>query len=450
MPAPTTLLEYATQERDACVNALQDATAEFAAAQSALTTAVRDLTADAAAAAALERQIANKRTELAVTTVPAEAGALVTEITELIIEHRALQAQLLDREAASAEGRARVSAAQTAVQQAAARRTAAEAELAREQLAAQQRDAWKTALGQPPLSTLPATATATLGDAAFTAAEAEVNDLPEKIRDTATSRYGVYRAQLEAARSGTTSAEDLLAGEYGASGGGEGLAAQHRIDFDRAERAVRDFATGAAERHAAALALLATVADGELLSDAEKDEIDDPALVTPGESAADLGITRDDAQKTVDEKRSFLEALTLQQRAADPDADVTTVPAVQTAQSELDTATQDRDDAQTAFDPERPALAEWVAVVPDPAWRRVRAFLDARTILQALSAADPATLVTDLNTAEQTLAGALAQAAQRRRAVTLLREGVALRAARLATAEKARDARLLSAVRADS
>lgn len=450
MATPTTLLAFATQERDAYQAAQTRAEADLAAAQAELTQAAQSLAADVKAAAELERSIGEKRAQLASTTVPADATALVAEITALVIQRRTLQAQILDREDTVAAKRAEVTTAKEAAQRATALRAAAEAQIVREQRAQEQRQPWKTAVTQPPLDTLQAEAAAALEGAEFTAAEAEIEELPEKIRETAVSRYGVYRERLDRAQTSVATAEDLLASEHGANGGVEGVAAQRRIAFVRAERALRDYASSAADRLAFALALLQDVGATDLLSVPEKGEIDEAALVAAGESAADLGIARDDAQKTMDQKRAALDDVTLEQRAEDPDADVTTVPDVQEAQDEFAAAETDRDDAQIAFAAEKDALAEWLSIVPDRAWRKVRAFHDASAILNELSTTVAATLVSGFATAEQALAAALAEAAQRRRAVAVLDQAIALRTAVLMAALSARDSRLLSAARGDS
>jgi hypothetical protein len=450
MPTPTTVLQFATQERDAQQALHHRATTELASADALLTQVSRTLSADAAGYALLERDIANRRALLATTAVPADANALVAELTALVIEQRALQAKLLDGEAAVAAERARVAVATAATQRAAGRLAAAEAALAREQTAAERRLEWQAALGQPPLNTLPAAAAAAIGDARFAAAQTVVGELPVRIGETAVSRYDLHAARLAAARAAVETAEDLLAGEYGANGGGDGMVEQRRIEFARAVGRLRDFATRAADRFALALALLDRTAAEPLLSAAEQARITATDLATDGAAAATLGITRDTAQRTLDQQRAFLEDVTLAEQVAQPDADVSTVTAVSDAQDDVDAATTARDTAETAFAADSADLAAWLAVVPDGAWRRVRAFHDAVAILDELSGVDAAQLVTDLDTAEQQYAAALDTAAQRRRAVALLRDAVALRTARLTATAAARETRALSAVRGDS
>jgi hypothetical protein len=454
MATPTTILQFALKTRNADSAARASMQAALQSAQAALTAARGDVTTATAALAAKEREIAAKRVEVAAADTPGEGAALLAELAALQGEQRALQAQLIEANdvVAEAEGPATLSAAGLA--RISARLAEAEAELVAATAGDALRSGWKTAATSPPVDQVPGDSTAALAAAAFTTAQTRFDDeIPAKLRAAARKGLEVEAARLERLELSSEAAEDLLMAELEENGGAVGLVARRRMELERAERALRDWTEQARTRYDRAIALIGTVNEGATILNPSEHAGVEALNATAGRDAADLRIALAAAQGVVHDAELDLEEAKYTALADDPTADVATVPAVVTAQGALDDAVSDLGDARDAYDAAAGDFTAWTAEIPDPAWRKVLAFLEADTDLQELSQTQPAdltALVDAVTTAEANLAAALDAAETHAYTVALLEDYVTLREDRVTRFSATYPARLLSAVRGDA
>ena len=449
MPDPTTLLEYADARKTAAQSAVGAAQTAVVAAQVAVEAARNALSGATSAAAALADQIAQKRATLP-DAPPADAAALVSEITALTIEWRQEQATLLQRGDELADAQSGADVARAKLTAATAR--LADASAAHDAAVAQdsQRQAWKAALAGP-LASLHDDAGTALGEDPFTAAEARVAALPAELVGAASGACDATASALVQFQGEVGAARDALGVHNRTQHGAVGAAREKQMLFERAQALVRDYAGLARGRFEGALAALAAVAATPLLTADEDAAATDAALEADRVAAATALATRDARRKDADAARAEYENAYVAKQAANPQADVTGMDPLPGLKTTLDDANQAADDAQTAYAPMAADFQGWAAVVPDDAWRRLRAFHEAQATLQTLSTGKTAAeLSSDMDAAEGALVAALLAVQPDQWTEDYLADALAGRQARLDRATATLHDRLISAMRGDA
>jgi hypothetical protein len=277
---------------------------------------------------------------------------------------------------------------------------------------------------------------------------AELRELAGRRRATRDGRIASLQAQL-------ANAEDAQASGQAADGGLPGTVRQKWMALQRAQDALAEEVATAASRYARALAVLTmletienapagTVQD--VLSDAEKAQL--AALQATGAAAAPAADALDDDMNAVFTARDALDAQVLTQIGADVDA-LATDPTVAAKRAAIGTAEQAFDNALAGF-VKRGDLDQWEAAVPDDAWQVVLEYLEGVAALNELAALDLPGLAGGMDAAEDAYTQALGNAETAQRRADARADAIALRSARLASAQGALQARLASAVRGDS
>lgn len=343
----STLLEFATQERDtykafkaAAEKALGQAQADLAAAQKQHEDARKDF-------AKLEQEADGLRKDLAVIPMPADGQALLAQLEQHIIGMRKKHADILDAEDTMATVNARVKRARTELDRATARLAEAETKLK----AAKDRNlrlaGWAEQLKKPPLDTLPADADGALKGQTYTDAKKRVeDDIPKDLRDRAHERGVQQRKRRAAVDAALASAETKRLAEQNAALGATPQAwLKARADFDAAEAALKDYMTATRERLDLARGLLNRIATDLPLTLAEKDHIVDVTLVARGTAAAALEKARDDKRAKVEDKGVAVEEAILAALAKDPTSDPDQDNAVKNAKKDLADAEKELADA---------------------------------------------------------------------------------------------------------
>jgi hypothetical protein len=450
MPTPTTLVQFWQQERDVYANLVTKAQAKLTNAQAAVTQANKDLADEQKNFGTLSDDIAAKRKKLAETTIPADAAALVVVIRDLMISQRISQGKLLDLAEGVDAAKADVDAATAVTTRVSAKRAEAEAKLEAAQDEDRIRQAGKAAVGNPPLSTIKADATAAQTGPDQTAAAAKIGDIPADLRTIATSRAALRTKRLADAQTAVAAAEDALADERNTKGGLAGAAAKKGVAFRRAERKLLDHVAGAKLSYDRAIGLFKRVGGDPVLSAAEKAEATSFNSGGDGSTAEANAATVVGDQVLVDTDRNGLETTTFTKQLADIDGDVSANGDVVTARNKLQTDLDTlRDDSNATNYPDKTTLDQWQAIVPDGAWQKLLDFQEGTAILARI-AATSATLVTDVVAAETAYAGALYEAAQSQRRLDYAQDAIARRAKRVTDVATALPGRLLSAVRGDT
>ena len=465
-----TLLQYWQQQLTIYQAEQATAQADLAAAQTRLAVANKHLNGDPAEPPGPARDgdqktlaktgaaIAAKRAELAAETSPPDAAALVDEITDLIITQRIQQGTVLDDldEAAAAQGASDTASATHARADArvAAIQTAIDAATGDDD----RRATLRTAIAAPPLSTLKADATAFLASATVTNATTRIGvNFPAEIMTIGDKRHDTHVNRIRTLRTSANNAEDALGTEYAADNGLAGTADQKRIAFERAQQALADYVATAASRFAQA-GLVMRMLDAievapagsvpDVLTDPEKAQL--TALGPAGAAAEPTAEDLDDDLNAVFTAESALDAQILTAIAADPDT-VSTDVTVATRRTAITTAKNTFTGALATFAAaDKPDLDQWQAAIPDPGWKVLLDYQEGLDALTDLSATTPATLATAMDTAENDYAVALQAAAVAQRKAAFLADEIALRHARLDSAQAAIGARLPSAIRGDS
>jgi hypothetical protein len=432
------------------------AQSDLAAAQGRQKGAAAQLASDVKSLDTLNAAIARQRAQLATTSIPADANALITQITGQVVQQRHLQGTVLDDQERVDDAQAEVDAAGATLARAATRIAVAQAALAAATAADATRAALKQAIGAPPLATIKADATALL--ASSTASDAKTRfeaDFPAELRELAGRRRATRDGRIASLETQLEHAEDAQASGQAADGGVAGTARQKWIALQRAQDELAYQVATAAGRYARALAVLTTLQAiqnapagtvQDVLSDAEKTQL--AALQATGAAAAPAADALDDDMKAVFTARDALDAQVLTQIGADVDA-LATDPTVAAKRAAIVTAEQAFDTALAAF-VKRGDLDQWEAAVPDDAWRVVLEYLEGMAALSDLAALDLPGLATGMDNAEDAYTQALGHAEVAQRRADARADAIALRSARLASAQGALQARLASAVRGDS
>lgn len=445
MAPPTTVRQFAQQERARREAANTAAQAELAAAQAALLAARTTFADRTAELADLDAQLAGIRLALGVVPMPADATALAAALEEAIMDQRAKSVEVAAAEDDAAAAQRRVQAAQADLATAStayALALTAESEAETEH---DRRQGWVAALAEEPLSDLAAQATATKADDAFTDAEDRIEaDIPEALRERAAERRTAARARVTALRTSLEEAENDLGDVLDDHAGDTGAAAEAAIAFRRASASLQDWVRTAEERYARALALLDLVTSTPEPTDEERARIEDETLVEDGEEAIEKEAARDTAQAALEAAQRAYDDAVLDALAADPD----TTPVVD------DEDVTDAQDALATAEGEytaamRENLQRWEATVPDALWRALDAFLEAEELLDEL-AAGPGTRAADLSTNESAYAAALDAEARALRAQAVVERAVRERSGLADAARRTAPARTLSALRGDA
>lgn len=443
MAAP--LLDLVTQQRDSALAAETAARQSLSDARAALAQARLDRDAVVAQLAALEKELTAIRAALAEVETPADGEPLLAQLGEKTIAHRAKQAELLDKDealaaAASAEARAAAGlrGASDRLKKTEANRQAVEDE-------DRQRTAWRNALGEEPLSTLRSNASDALNSAPenepFTAAKARIeSDIPAALIVRARERRSAAVGQFGLADAALAAAQEISA-------------AKLSYRFRRSEAKLRDYVTQGRAQFDRAVSLLAKVANPATspLTSEQQAHINDTTLVTDGTTAAAAEKTRDEARAELEAKQAALDQAILAAKTADIDADPGADTDVQTATGERDTAQGALDAAETAYTAEMKAdLDAWEAAVPDETWRLLDEFEESAAILNELASTDPASLTAGLEAAETAYADALEAEDKKIRTQRFLDEEIAARDAAAAFEWDAAGRRRFQTARGDS
>ncbi len=440
MPLPTTLLEFATGERSHYQNLADQAEQALASARDERTAARETLRTHAEELSEARSDTESLRERLAAADTPGDAEDLVDDLVDALMRAREAMAgvhesRAEERDAASAmeAASARLSTAERGLEEAEELEEWAEEE-------SDLHDRWSLLLSQPPLDTLEADAADLLTGSALSDLTTEVEDgIPEKLRQAALKRRELEVVRRSNARKLADAARDAL------DTLGDDPAAGEETAYQRKRSELRAYVSGAGDRLARARDLLE--AGMPEIGTGEADELS--SLAGDGETAAELEIAITEARIDVENLRFALIEARLNS-LADPDQDF------DVAQKEDDLAEAEADDGplavaldnfDTAGHPE--ALERWELALPDEVWRFFLRFHDVVDDLTELAGLDPSTLESELDDAEEALAGARQEAADarhrreelevRRRALARQMEGL----------EEAFDPRVFSAVRGD-
>jgi hypothetical protein len=314
----------------------------------------------------------------------------------------------------------------------------------------------KAAIAAPPLSTLTADATTYKASSTVTNATSRIGkNFPPQILTIADKRLETRVGRIASLQASVNNAQDALATESAADNGLDGAADQKRIAFERAQDALATYVATAGSRFAQAGLVMSmldaietapagTVAD--VLTDPEKAQL--TALATAGAAAEPTAEALDGDLNDVFTAESALDAQILAAIGANPDT-AGTDPTVATKRTAITTAKTTFTSALAAFST-KPDLDKWEAVIPDQGWKVLLDYEQGLDTLTYLSATTPATLASTMDTAENDYATALLAAAVAERKAAYLSDEIALRQARLDSANGAIGARLPSAIRGDS
>ncbi len=449
-----TLVQFWQQERDTHEAAQTAAQNDLTNAQIALVAAKAKLDADVAALNTLNTAIAANRAKLVTTSVPSEVTALNNAIRDQIIQQRTLQGGIMDDQDMVAWTQSDADGATAMLTRATARKADAEAKLAAANDANKQRQLLKAQLTLAPFDTLQTDAGS--HGALETDAQAEIDgNLPAEIQHIAGLRYATRTTRDAALRKSLADAEDALGTSLAASGGFSGDAAKKHIDFNHAERALREYAAGAKRRYDRAVAVLtdlkaikAGTKTPDLLTAQEKLDVAANAGRTTAQTNA---LPADTKRGTLYTARNDLDVQIATQIGTDVDK-LATDPTVKTKRDAVTAAAGALKTTQDGIvaSGDKKVLDEWEVVVQDSAWRTFIEYLDAKAALAELAGIAPASLGTALDTAEDAYAVALGKALKAQRTADSFADVIALRTLRADASTAALQGRLLSAVRGDS
>jgi hypothetical protein len=458
-----TLAQARQSELDAFRNAesaaaaeLKAATQQLAAAGRTVTQAQEALRTTTAAIAAAGRQLPGAS--------PSDTAALNRNIRDLLIEGRGRTGALLDARDTQADAAAAVAGARARQERAAAGKARAAAAVATEAAASARRQAQLAALGAAPLSSIPADATTALGDAVTTDAETLIEaNFPAELLALATERHVSRRAAIEAARASLTAAQAADATDAAIRGGVAGSLQSAAQAFDRSADEVADFVARAKTRFDAALGVLrdlqrigAERAAGkptpDILSDAEKADV---AGSTDRVNAATAAAPIETARRAVTTARTAVDLEILTQISGAAIDGFPTSAAVANKRAAVAAASTALGGAVTTLDTggEKTVLDQWEVVAPDPAWRTLADYLEARAVLTDLGATTvmgPNSLASRLSDSEDAYATALQAEGRAFRRAGAYQDAVTEREARLDALAGSSAIRYPSAVRGDS
>jgi hypothetical protein len=461
------------------------AKADLDAQQVAVDTATKDL------GQGLE-QLAPLRAQLAASPMPADALGLAADFETLIATTRGLQAALIAAQKLEEQDEAELTYLKDVVDRATRKTAVAQAALDAANADATKRANWVTALGVPPLATLPADAQAAVAGVGATAQTRLAHDLPAELLQLATSRHGRERDRQQRVQTASEHADDKVVARVAQDGGVAGLLAQTSRAYGVAENAFAAYVVTGRESYDRAVAALNALNASPALSADELARMTLADIHDPGVTAAGVIGPLEVDLAAIDDKRQHYDDAVFDALGVDPDVDLTTVGTVTAALGALHDAANDlatalgaltdpplTDAEKTARDAwgnpavpatmpdletmiatmvtataastadQRAALTAWEATVPDGTWDSLGSYLDAIADLNALATIDLATLQGDLTGAETALHDALVAASKSERAQWEIQEEAKKRAALLAAESASGQVRMVSATRGD-
>lgn len=453
-----TLLQFWNQQLAIYQAEQTNAQSDLAKAQAALQTINAKLATDLTALDKACADIASARAKLAVTTIPADANALIAQITQLIIDQRRLQGVVLDDQEQASDDQVAIDSANATLTRANARVASMQATIAAGQGDADRRESYRAATTAPPLSTLKADATAYLASATVTHANTRLGkNFPAQIITIAGKRHDTRISQMKSFQTDLDHALDALATEEATDTGLAGVAYQKKVLFQHAQDDVAKYVATAWNRFTKAKGVMAMLEAIELdpsgtvpdvLSAAEKAQL--TALAGTGAAAEGTAEALDTDLNGVFTAVAALDAQILTSIAANVDT-LSTDPNIAAKRTAIGTAQTAFTNALSAFvAANKKDLDAWEAVIPDAAWKVLLDFEESTASLNDLAATDPAALVTAMDTAESDYVTALGAAAIAQRRIDYIGDAIAYRQERLDAAQAALAGRLPSAVRGDS
>lgn len=401
-----TLIDFTAAERQRIEDLESDARDALAKAQSDLSDARQaydDALADRVEA---EAAVAAIRKSLGQAEVAPAADSGGDDLRDALVTLRAAQTTALSAKLTLAAAEDDQSAA------------AAEAEQLREALLQAQRDehdadergttlaGWSAAVAAAPYDTLASDASNLLTASAFTDAEAKVAaSLPSKLLARSRDRRIALGDADAARRDHLRALEDLLDGVARDSGGVSGALAPLERALERAEIDLAEFVRSGPDRYQRAQNLLAKIAARATIDPDIRSALDSD---TDRDAAADAEAAVDLAAKDVTEKQLEIDLQIATLLAADPDADVDADATVQSLRGELSPLEASLSSAEASFDAAmQTTMAAWRADVPSSVWTDLDELERARDLLDALAAANPSTLLSTLDSAEDALVSGL-------------------------------------------
>lgn len=453
-----TLLQFWQQQLTIYQAEQSAAQSDLTNAQASLQTVNTQLAADVKALAKAGSDIAAARAQLAVTTIPADANALIMQITSLIITQRGLQGAVLDDQDQAAAAQAAIDSANATLARATARVASVQSTIATVQTDDSRRQSYKSAIATAPLSALKGDATTFLGGPTVTHATSRVGkDFPAQIVTIAGKRHDTRAGRLKSLQTVLDNAQNALATERATDGGLDGVATQKGIVFQRAQDGLSNYVATAANRFAKAQAVMSALEAIELdltgtvpdvLTAAEKAQL--AAQAAAGAAAEPTAETLDADLNAVFAAQDSLDAQILTSIAANVDG-LSTDPNVVAKRAAIDAAAAAFKTALSTFaGANKKDLDQWEAIIPDGAWKVLLDFQEGTAALNELSLIDPTTLAAAMDTAENDYATALSAAAIARRRVDYIGDAIARTQERLDSAQAALAGRLPSAIRGDS
>lgn len=453
----TTLIQVWTNELNTHTASVTAAKAEMSAAQSTLASARKQLDTDTAALKTLIADIASNKGKLANAAVPSEVAVLNTTIRDQLIDQRRLQGVILDDQDAVAAATAQLDVSTQAMNRANTLAASAKTALDAATKSGEERDKRKTVVNDKPLKTLKADATAFAAGTVASDGQSVMNaNLPAELQDLLVERHATQLSRGATLENGLAEADTSRAGALGAVSGVGGEVVEKEIGFVRADGKLKEYVETAKRSYDRAVSVFSDLQ--KIKTDAKKN----PDILTAAQksdlkasveriAAAKKAIEVDNKLDAVIDAEKNLDAGILTSIDTDVDA-VAADPAVTGLRKAVDDAVKDLDKSRAALvaGGEKKLMDEWQIIVPDTVWQRFVEYSDAAAILAELKSTDPAVLVTDLDTAENLYASAIAKAAKAQRRVDAYSDAVQLRSKRGELARAALPARVFSAVRGDS
>lgn len=453
-----TLLQFWQQQLAIYQAEQKAAQADLATAQASLQSARAQLATDQKALDKAGSDISAARAQLAVTTVPADANALVARITQMIIGQRALQGTVLDDKDLIADIQASLDAATATQARATSRVGSIQASIAAAQGDAARRDLYRSAIAAAPLVTLKGDATTFLAGATITHAKSRIGkNFPDKLLAIADKEHDTRTNRVKSLQTDLNSACDALAAEQATDNGLAGAAAQRKLALQRAQDTLANYVAAAANRFTKAKAVMAALEAIEVappntvpdvLTAAEQAQL--TALAQTGEAAEPTAENLDTDLNAVFTADAALQTQILASITANVDG-LSTDPNINTKRTAVATAQATFKNALATFAAaNKKDLDSWEAVVPDSAWKVLVDYQEALAALNDLSASDPAALAAAMDNAEADYVTAVGLAAVAQRRQDYFGDAIALSQERLDAAQGALAGRMLSAVRGDS
>ena len=434
----TTLVDYWTAEvarqttaQTTAQSALTTALANEAAAQTAFVAASSAVTAARAAVDSIRKQLGS-------IALPGDGGPLLTDMRAALVTLRVAMADSVQKENDVRQKTAYRTYWNSKVTTVATNLAAAQKQLAIEQKNALQRQAWITAATTSPIQDLPTQASTALTQFEANAKSKVEGDFPNNAdpsKDFLTqvrARRGLAASVVSTA-SGIASAAQAVntAWDESSTRQADKTPALQR-SFDATATALLSFVQSgnSVNQTIAALQALANRNTSPLTTAERADLItSDATLQGQRETAlADLK-TRDDAQAALFAAQALYAEALFAAQAANPDAtEAQLLAADATLQGKHDDITAKAGtltSAENTVTPELPLLQDWFVAVPDALWDQLDTLDAATATLNTVQAIVPATLVSNLSSAENALATHLDAVSKEVREEAVMADGLA-------------------------